>query len=85
MQVELRKPEMERFINEKVNSGDFPSPEAVVEDALNRMMQDEQSLSNQDIRAINQAEEQMDNSEHVDFDDFAARMKNKYCNKNQPE
>jgi Arc/MetJ-type ribon-helix-helix transcriptional regulator len=78
MQLQLNKPELEKFIDAKVKSGDFPSPAAVVEDAVARMMMDEQSLSREDIAAINRAEEEMDQGRFVDFDVFAAEMRKKF-------
>ena len=79
MQVELTKPELAKFVDEKVKSGDFPSREAVVEDALTRMMEDEVTLTDEDVAAINAAEEQIDRGEGIDFKDFAARMRKKYA------
>ena len=81
MQVHLTKPELEQFIDQKVKSGDFDSAAAVVEDALVRMMWDERTLNHSDIAAINQAEEQMDRGEFIDFDLFAMEMRKKYCAK----
>ena len=81
MQVSLTKPELEKFIAEKVNAGDFASPEAVVEDALTRMMQEECSLTDADVDALNEAESQIDRGEFVEFDEFAAKMRQKYLSK----
>ena len=79
MNVELVSPEIEKFVAEKVKAGEFPSAEAVVEDALARMMRDESALTDEDVKAINQAEEEMDRGEVVEFDTFAAEMRQKYC------
>ena len=79
MQVQLVSPEIESFVAEKVKAGDFPTAEAVVEDALTRMMRDERALTDEDVKAINEAEEEMDRGELVDFDTFAAEMREKYC------
>ena len=76
--MELTKPELERFIDEKVKAGDFASPQAVVEDALVRMMQDEHALTDEDVSAINDADDEMDRGEHVEFDAFSAEMRKKY-------
>jgi Arc/MetJ-type ribon-helix-helix transcriptional regulator len=70
---------MEEFVAEKVKAGEFPSAEAVVEDAIARMMRDERALTDEDVEAINQAEEEMDRGEFVDFDTLAAEMRQKYC------
>ena len=77
MNVQLQKPELERFIDEQVKAGIFPSAEAVVEDALLRMME-EVELSEEDLAAIRQSDEQIANGEVEDFGDFAARMRQKY-------
>src|SRR5580658_10356359 len=81
MQVQLTKPELERFINDKVKSGDFDSASAVVEDALARMMLDDRALTADDVAAIREAEQRMDRGEFVDFDVFAQEMRKKYCGK----
>jgi len=78
MQLQLTRPELEKFITDKVNSGDFPTPQAVVEDALTRMMQDEQSLTDEDIAAIDESEAQLDAGQGIDFDAFASEMHKKY-------
>jgi len=41
MQIVLEKPEFEQFVREKVNGGEYPSPTAVIEAALSRLMSDE--------------------------------------------
>ncbi len=78
MHLQLTKPEMERFIAQKVKAGDFPSAEAVVEDALARAMEDEIVLNDDDIEAINRAAEQFARGEGTDFDEFAAKIRKKY-------
>ena len=78
MQLRLDKPELEKFIDAKVKSGDFSSPAAVVEDAVARMMMDERMLSEEDVAAINRAEKEMDEGRFVDFDVFAAEMRKKF-------
>jgi Arc/MetJ-type ribon-helix-helix transcriptional regulator len=79
MQVELKRPDLAKFVDDKVKSGDFPSREAVVEDALARMMDEEVTLSDDDVSAINAAEEQIDRGESIDFDEFATRMRKRYA------
>jgi Arc/MetJ-type ribon-helix-helix transcriptional regulator len=78
MNVQLNKPRFERFIADKVKAGDFPSAEAVVEDALARVMDDEIVLTDSDIAAIERAAEQFERGEGMDFHQFAARAKKKY-------
>ena len=78
MQVRVTKPEFERFIDSKVKSGHFPSPEAVVEDALSRMMDEEVTLTAEDVSAIAESDAQVERGEFVDFDSFAAEMRKKH-------
>jgi len=78
MQLHLTQPELERFVADKVKAGDFPTPEAVVENALARMMDEEVVLTDGDIAAINRAAEQFERGEGIDFDKFAAEKRRKY-------
>lgn len=78
MQVELTKPEIQQFIADRVNAGDFPSAEAVVEDALARMMEEEVVLDEKDKAAIDLAFEQFERGESMDFDQFAAEARKKF-------
>jgi putative addiction module CopG family antidote len=78
MQLQLNKPGLEKFIDQKVKSGDFDSASAVIEDALVRMMRDERTLTDSDVSAINQAEDEIDRGEFVDFDAFASEMRKMY-------
>jgi Arc/MetJ-type ribon-helix-helix transcriptional regulator len=77
MQLRLNKPELARFVDEKVKAGEFPSPEAVIEDALTRMMQDEQ-LTEEDVEAVNSSDEQIEHGEVVQLDEFADRIRRKH-------
>lgn len=80
MQVQLNNPELQKFVEDKVSEGQFPSAEAVVENALNLMKHDEEiGLTPEDIEAIEEADAAMDRGEFVDFDTFAAEMRKKYC------
>jgi Arc/MetJ-type ribon-helix-helix transcriptional regulator len=78
MQVRLRKPELAKFVTEKVKAGQYASAEAVVEDALARMMEEEQTLTDEDRAAVKIADEEFDRGEFIDFDTFAAKMREKY-------
>lgn len=42
-------------------------------------MQNGQSLTDEDVEAINVAEDEMDRGECVSFDEFAAEMRKKYA------
>ena len=80
MQVGLNKPELEKFIVQQVKEGQFPSPDAAVEAAVEKMMYERQDLEIDDetAEAINRAEEQLDRGEGIDFKQFAAAMPKKF-------
>jgi Arc/MetJ-type ribon-helix-helix transcriptional regulator len=80
MQLQPIKPEVERFIDEQVQTGRFSSREAVVEAAVERMMdeREEFALDDEDVAAIIESEEQIDRGEFVEFETFAAEMRKKY-------
>jgi putative addiction module CopG family antidote len=79
MHVRLR-PEVERYIAEQVKAGRYPSADAAIEAAVERMMRTDESveLTGEGIEAINEAEAQIDRGEFVDLDTFAAEMRTKY-------
>ena len=82
MQVQLRRPELEKFIDDQVQAGHFPTPDAAIEAAVAQMMVDQGTdvLSDEDIAAIAESDAQIDRGECVEFDSFAAEMRKKYCN-----
>ncbi|MGD0461281.1 MAG: hypothetical protein ABSB74_02215 [Tepidisphaeraceae bacterium] len=78
MQVQLKKPELEKFIDEQVKAGHFPNPEAAVEAAVQQMMLDQMhELDDETIAAVKQADEQIDGGQGVDFKQFAAELRKK--------
>jgi Arc/MetJ-type ribon-helix-helix transcriptional regulator len=78
MEVRLTKPHIQKFVTAQVSAGHFPSPEAVVEDALARMMEEDVVLSVDDVAAIKEADAEFDRGEFIDFDDLAARARRKH-------
>ena len=78
MDLRLTKPQLQKFIDGKVKAGHFPTPEAVVEDALARMMEEDLALTEEDAAAIVEADEQIEHGECVDFDQFARDVRRKY-------
>jgi Arc/MetJ-type ribon-helix-helix transcriptional regulator len=80
MQVQLKRPELERFIAEQVEAGYFPSADVAIEAAVEQMMRAREAaeLSDEDADAINEAEAQIDSGDFVDFDTFAAEARKKY-------
>lgn len=79
MQVQLRRPELEKFIDEQVKAGHFPTPEAAVEAAVEHMMLDHDELDDETAEAINRADEQLARGEGIDFKQFAAEMRKKFA------
>jgi Arc/MetJ-type ribon-helix-helix transcriptional regulator len=77
MEVRLTKPQFQKFIDGQVKAGHFLTPEAVVEDALARMMEEDLRLTDEDAAAIAAADAQIDRGEFIDFDAFAAEMRRK--------
>jgi Arc/MetJ-type ribon-helix-helix transcriptional regulator len=81
MSIELRKPELAKFVAEQVRAGHFPDEQAVVEDAVARMMEEQEqaeTLTDEDVREIELAQQEIERGEFVDFDVFATEMRKKY-------
>jgi len=72
MTLNLR-PEFQKFIDEQVQAGLYPSPEAVIETAL-ADMQHAADPDDETIAAINEAKAQADRGEGIDFDTFRAEI-----------
>ena len=81
MQVQLSKPELQKFIDEQVKAGHYSSAQAAVEAAVEQMMLDQQAyeLDDETAEAINRAEEQIDRGEGIDFHQFAAELRKKFA------
>lgn len=81
MQLQLTKPELEKFINEQVEAGHFPSPQAAVEAAVEQMMHNrvDSELTDEDAEEIEKSEAELDRGEFVEFDSLASEMRKKYC------
>ena len=69
------RPDIQRFIDDQVKSGRFPTPEAVIEAAVDDMRStDEAELDDETVAAINEAEAQADRGEGEELDAFRARI-----------
>ena len=80
MQVQLKRPELEKFIDEQVKAGHYPNREAAIEAAVENLMLDsEDDLDDETVAAINRAEEQIERGEGIDFKQFAAEMRKKFA------
>lgn len=73
------RPEVQRFIDEQVKSGRFPTPEAVVEAAIQDWRDAEAlEIDDETAAAINEAEEQADRGEGTDLDTFRAQISKRF-------
>jgi Arc/MetJ-type ribon-helix-helix transcriptional regulator len=64
-------PDVQRFIDELIRAGRFPTPEAVIEAAISDMRESESlDLDDETAAAINEAEAQADRGEGTDLDTF---------------
>lgn len=72
--------DIQKFIDEQVKAGRFPTPEAVVEAAIAEFSDAMGGfqLSAADIAAINKAEAQADRGEGTDLDDFRAQISKRF-------
>jgi Arc/MetJ-type ribon-helix-helix transcriptional regulator len=77
MNVHLTK-ELEHYIQDQVSAGNFPSPDAVLEDALQRVIVERVTLTPEDRARIARSEEQIERGHYVRFEDFKARINKKY-------
>jgi len=72
----LLRPEIQRFVDEQVKSGNFSRPEDVVEAALDEMrVAAETELDDETIAAIHEAEAQGDRGEGIELNEVRAHMK----------
>ena len=80
MKLRFTNPELEKFLAEQVEAGNYASPEAAVEAAVEQMMHDhaDVSLTEEDLEEISKSDAEIDRGEFVEFDAFAAEMRKKY-------
>lgn len=80
MNVQLTKPELEKFVDELVHSGHFASPTEVIEAGLARLMMDgpHDERDKETLAAIERAEAQFDRGEDRSFKEFAAEFRAKH-------
>ena len=78
MEIRLKNPRLERFIESQVKSGHFPDRESVVLDAVARMMEEEIALTDEDLAEIKRGDEEIERGEFVEYSDFAARVRKQF-------
>jgi Arc/MetJ-type ribon-helix-helix transcriptional regulator len=75
MNVHLKRPELERFINECVKEGAFPSHDDAVEAAVEQMKLDwEFEVTDEDVQAIEEGEAQLDRGEGRPWEELRAEL-----------
>jgi Arc/MetJ-type ribon-helix-helix transcriptional regulator len=78
--VELT-PDQQKFVNEQVKAGLFPSPEKVVEAGLARLMLDpemDDTLDAEDLAAIARSEAQIARGEVMDWKEARVKLSKKH-------
>lgn len=78
MELQLKKPELEEYVDAHVKAGNFPTREAMVEDALLRVMADDVELTPEDLAEIEMSRDEISQGDVVDSKDFSARIRKKY-------
>ena len=80
MQIQLTKPELQKFVDEQVKSGHFASPADVVEAGLARLMLDPQpeQLDDATLAAIDEAEAQYERGEGRAWEEVREELRAKY-------
>jgi putative addiction module CopG family antidote len=81
MNVSL-KPELERFVEEQVKTGQFATQSEVLEAGLARLMLDpmpgQDDLDADDLADIERSEEQIARGKDLDWKDVSARLRREY-------
>jgi Arc/MetJ-type ribon-helix-helix transcriptional regulator len=81
MHIELTKPKLQKFIDEQVQAGHFPSAQAAVETAVEQMMLDHGVLDESTLAAIANADAQYERGEFVEWRDVRDKLRQKYLGK----
>ena len=73
------RPEIQRYIDDQVKSGRFPTPEAFIEHAILEARDAEVvEIDDETAAAINEAEEQTDRGEGMDLAAFRAHISKRF-------
>jgi len=83
MNIQLTKPELQKFVDDQVKSGHFASPEQVIEAGLARLMLDPipEDLDEETLAAIERAGVEFERGEGRPFKEFAAEFRAKHFGK----
>lgn len=75
MNVSLR-PEYQRFVEEKVKTGEYPSADEVVQAGIERLM--EEDLDDETLAAIEEGEAQLDRGQGIPVEQAFAELRKKH-------
>lgn len=83
MNIQLTKPDLEKFVEEQVRTGRFASAEDVIEAGLTHLMIDHVvgSLDEEVIDAIDESERQIEKGQVRDWKEVSAELRRKYLGK----
>jgi Arc/MetJ-type ribon-helix-helix transcriptional regulator len=81
MHVDLTKTKLQKFVDDEVRAGHFPSAQAVVETAVEQMMLDHGVLDDATVAAIAEADAQYARGEFVEWRDVRDDLRKKYLGK----
>ena len=81
MQIELSKPKLQKFIDDQVQAGHFPSAQAAIETAVEQMMLEHGVLDDPAAAAIANADAQYARGEFVEWNDVREKLRQKYLGK----
>jgi putative addiction module CopG family antidote len=75
----MLKPELQRFVEEQVESGRFTTPAEVLEAAILRLREEStDDLDSDDIAAIDESERQIARGEDMDWGEVSAKLRQRY-------
>ncbi|HEX3359171.1 MAG TPA: hypothetical protein VHS31_19485 [Tepidisphaeraceae bacterium] len=78
MQVELTKPKLQKFIDDQVQAGHFPSAQAAIETAVEQMMLDHGVLDDSTLAVIAKADAEYERGDFVEWRDVRDDLRKKY-------
>jgi Arc/MetJ-type ribon-helix-helix transcriptional regulator len=81
MHFELSKPKLQKFIDDQVQAGHFPSAQAAIETAVEQMMLDHGVLDDSALAAIASADAQYERGDFVEWRNVRDSLRKKYLGK----
>jgi Arc/MetJ-type ribon-helix-helix transcriptional regulator len=83
MNVQLTKPELEKFVEEQVRTGNYSSPAEVIEAGLTHLMLDTEieSLGAETLRTLEERAARVKQGHFRDWKEASAELRQKYLGK----